>query len=70
VAREPETRAETDLPTIARQQGPETQYAPARDSGQAAMFRAHDVRATRRVLDMVGAIRGTQPPALVRRGLA
>jgi dihydropteroate synthase len=34
------------------------------------VFRAHDVRATRRVLDMVGAVRGTQPPLAVRRGLA
>jgi dihydropteroate synthase len=34
------------------------------------MFRAHDVRATRRVLDMVGCIRGTQQPAVVRRGMA
>jgi dihydropteroate synthase len=36
----------------------------------ARVFRAHDVRATRRVLDMVGAVRGTQPPLAVRRGLA
>lgn len=36
----------------------------------ATMFRAHDVRATREVLDMVASIRGTRPPAVARRGLA
>jgi dihydropteroate synthase len=36
----------------------------------ASVFRAHDVRATRRVLDAVAAIRGTRPPAVARRGLA
>src|SRR5919197_1194461 len=36
----------------------------------AAMFRTHDVRATREVLDMVASIRGTRPPAVARRGLA
>ncbi|HEX7354427.1 MAG TPA: dihydropteroate synthase [Mycobacteriales bacterium] len=36
----------------------------------ARVFRAHDVRATRRVLDVVGAVRGTRPPAAVRRALA
>jgi dihydropteroate synthase len=36
----------------------------------AAMFRAHDVRATREVLDMEASIRGTRPPAVARRGLA
>ena len=35
----------------------------------ARVFRAHDVRATRRVLDMVASIRGTRPPAVARRGL-
>jgi len=34
------------------------------------VFRAHDVAATRRVLDMVASIRGTRPPAATRRGLA
>ena len=33
-----------------------------------AVFRAHDVRATRRVLDMVAAIRGDRPPARSVRG--
>ncbi|HZC73553.1 MAG TPA: dihydropteroate synthase [Jatrophihabitans sp.] len=36
----------------------------------AAMFRTHDVRATREALDMVASIRGTRPPAVARRGLA
>jgi dihydropteroate synthase len=36
----------------------------------AAVFRTHDARATRQVLDMVAAIRGARPPALARRGLA
>jgi dihydropteroate synthase len=34
------------------------------------VFRAHQVGATRRVLDTVAAIRGTQPPAVTRRALA
>ena len=36
----------------------------------ARVFRAHQVAATRRVLQTVGAIRGTRPPAVARRGLA
>jgi dihydropteroate synthase len=36
----------------------------------ARIFRAHDVRATRQVLDMVAAIRGDLPPARAVRGLA
>jgi dihydropteroate synthase len=32
------------------------------------VFRAHDVRATRRVLDMVASIRGDRPPAKSQRG--
>jgi dihydropteroate synthase len=36
----------------------------------ARVFRAHDVRATRQVLDMVSSIRGDRPPAVARRGLA
>ena len=36
----------------------------------AQVFRAHHVRATRRVLDMVAAIRGYREPAVSRRGLA
>jgi len=36
----------------------------------ARVFRAHNVRETREVLDMVAAIRGSSPPAVARRGLA
>nr|MCW2727069.1 folP [Aeromicrobium sp.] len=36
----------------------------------AAVFRAHDVVATRRVLEMTASIRGDRPPARVVRGLA
>ncbi len=36
----------------------------------ARVFRAHDVRATRRVVDMVAALRGDTPPARAVRGLA
>jgi dihydropteroate synthase len=34
------------------------------------VFRAHQVEATRRVLDTVASIRGTRPPAAARRALA
>jgi dihydropteroate synthase len=36
----------------------------------AQVFRAHQVAPTRRVLDTVGAIRGTRAPAVSRRALA
>lgn len=36
----------------------------------ARVFRAHQVRQTRQVLDMVAAIRNDRPPAVARRGLA
>src|SRR5690606_8708917 len=36
----------------------------------ARVFRAHQVRETRQVLDMVSAIRGDREPAVARRGLA
>jgi dihydropteroate synthase len=36
----------------------------------ARVFRAHQVKETRRVLDMVAAIRGDRQPAVARRGLA
>jgi dihydropteroate synthase len=36
----------------------------------ARVFRAHQVRATRAVLDTVAAIQGTKPPAVARRALA
>ena len=35
----------------------------------ARVFRSHQVRETRQVLDMVSAIRGDRPPAVARRGL-
>ncbi|EHR49840.1 dihydropteroate synthase [Saccharomonospora marina XMU15] len=35
----------------------------------AAVFRAHEVRRTRQVVDMVASIAGTRPPALCLRGL-
>ena len=35
----------------------------------ARVFRAHDVAATRRVLDTVASLLGTRPPAATRRGL-
>jgi dihydropteroate synthase len=36
----------------------------------AQVFRAHNVRETRDVLDMLASIRGDRPPAVARRGLA
>jgi dihydropteroate synthase len=36
----------------------------------ARVFRTHDVRATRRALDLVASVQGTRPPAVARRGLA
>ncbi len=36
----------------------------------ARVVRAHDVAATRQVLDMVASIKGVRPPAVARRGLA
>jgi dihydropteroate synthase len=36
----------------------------------AQVFRAHQVRETRQVLDMIASIRGDRPPAVARRGLA
>jgi dihydropteroate synthase len=36
----------------------------------ARVFRAHQVRQTRQVLDMVASIRGSRPPAIALRGLA
>jgi dihydropteroate synthase len=58
-----------DLPPDERLEG--TLAATAVSAWQgAAVFRTHDVRATRRVLDMVASTRGTRPPAVARRGLA
>jgi dihydropteroate synthase len=58
-----------DLPVGDRLEG--TLAATAVSAWQGArVFRAHQVRETRRVLDMVAAIRGDRPPAVARRGLA
>jgi dihydropteroate synthase len=58
-----------DLPAADRLEGTLAATAISAWHG-AQVFRAHDVRATRRVLDTVASIRGTRPPALARRGLA
>lgn len=58
-----------DLPVDDRLEGTLAATAVSAWLG-ARMFRAHQVRATRRVLDMVAAIRGDRPPAVSRRGLA
>jgi dihydropteroate synthase len=58
-----------DLPPAERLEGTLAATAISAWHG-ARVFRAHDVRATRRVLDTVAAIRGTRPPAVARRGLA
>ncbi|HEY0487395.1 MAG TPA: dihydropteroate synthase [Mycobacteriales bacterium] len=58
-----------DLPVEARLEG--TLAATALSAWQGArVFRAHDVAATRRVLDLVSAVRGDTGPAVARRGLA
>ena len=58
-----------DLPPADRLEGTLAATAISAWHG-ARVFRAHDVRATRRVLDMVASIRGTRPPSVARRGLA
>ena len=58
-----------DLPPGERLEGTLAATAVAAWLG-ARVFRAHDVAATRRVLDMVAAIRGDAPPAVALRGLA
>jgi dihydropteroate synthase len=58
-----------DLPPAERLEGTLAATAISAWHG-ARVFRAHDVRATRRVLDTVASIRGTRPPAVARRGLA
>jgi dihydropteroate synthase len=58
-----------DLPAAERLPGTLAATAISAWHG-ARVFRAHDVRATRQVLDMVASIRGTRPPAVARRGLA
>jgi dihydropteroate synthase len=58
-----------DLPAGDRLEGTLAATAVSAWHG-ARVFRAHDVRATRRVLDTVASIRGVRPPAVARRGLA
>jgi dihydropteroate synthase len=58
-----------DVPVAGRLTG--TLAATAVSAWQGArVFRAHQVRETRQVLDMVAAIRGDRQPAVSRRGLA
>jgi len=58
-----------DLPAHERLSG--TLAAVAVSAWQGArLFRAHQVRETRQVLDMVASIRGSRPPSVARRGLA
>jgi dihydropteroate synthase len=58
-----------DLPVPDRLEGTLAATAVSAWLG-ARVFRAHQVRATRRVLDMTAAIRGDRQPAVSRRGLA
>ncbi|WP_392545460.1 dihydropteroate synthase [Oryzobacter telluris] len=57
-----------DLPTDDRLEGTLAATAVAAWLG-ATVFRAHDVRATRRVVDMVASIRGERPPTVSIRGV-
>ena len=58
-----------DLPTGQRLAGTLAATAIAAWQG-ARIFRAHQVRETRQVLDVVATIRGTRQPRVCRRGLA
>jgi dihydropteroate synthase len=58
-----------DLPVTERLSGTLAATAVSAWLG-ARVFRAHQVRPTRQVLDMVASIRGDRPPAVSRRGLA
>ena len=58
-----------DLPADDRLEGTLAATAVAAWLG-ASVFRAHDVRATRRVVDMVATIRGDRSPLLAVRGVA
>ncbi len=58
-----------DLPVEERLEGTLAATAVSAWLG-ARLFRAHQVRETRRVLDTVSSIRGDRPPAVSRRGLA
>ncbi len=57
-----------DLPVEERLPGTLAATALAAWHG-ARVFRAHDVRATRQVLELVAAVKGDRPPAAARRGL-
>jgi dihydropteroate synthase len=57
-----------DLPADDRLEGTLAATAVAAWLG-ATVFRAHDVRATRRVVDMVASIRGERPPLVSLRGV-
>jgi dihydropteroate synthase len=57
------------LPPEERLEGTLAATALAAQAGS-AMFRTHDVVATRRVLEMVATLRGERPPARAVRGLA
>lgn len=57
-----------DLPAEERLEGSLAATAVAAWLG-ATVFRAHDVRATRRVVDMVATIRGDRPPRKAERGV-
>ena len=56
-----------DLPADERLEGSLAATAVAAWLG-ATVFRAHDVRATRRAIDMVASIRGERPPSVALRG--
>ncbi|WP_204028744.1 dihydropteroate synthase, partial [Micromonospora andamanensis] len=58
-----------DLPVAERLEGTLAATAVSAWLG-ARVFRAHQVRPTRRLLDMVASVRGDRPPTLSRRGLA
>jgi dihydropteroate synthase len=58
-----------DLPAADRLSGTLAATAISAWHG-ARVFRTHDVRETRQVLDMVASIRGSRPPSVARRGLA
>ncbi|MFI6760403.1 dihydropteroate synthase [Micromonospora sp. NPDC050417] len=58
-----------DLPVDERLEGTLAATAVSAWLG-ARVFRAHQVRQTRRALDMVASIRGDRPPTVSRRGLA
>jgi dihydropteroate synthase len=58
-----------DLPVNERLSGTLAATSVAAWCG-AKVFRAHDVAATRQVIDMVASIRGERPPARTTRGLA